>query len=190
MRQMTPIGLAWLLVTMNEIRPSAPSTSAATSLSASRLLLGLGRGLFFDLGLSPAPGFHPPPTNSKKYTTPISSPATIVFPSGVIAQHLKWALVGSVETTWPVATSHTLRVLSSDAETASRPSGLSATPSTLSHSAKFSQRLKQTCFYPIKLHQLITNLDQCILIGRLHYAMHRRGQKHELPLCPAYARLC
>jgi hypothetical protein len=68
-----------------------------------------------------------PPTHSKKCTSPALSPATIVFPFGVIAQQPKGLLVASVKMICPAGTSHTLGGSSNDIETASRPSALNAT---------------------------------------------------------------
>jgi hypothetical protein len=69
--------------------------------------------------------------NERKWTRPSPSPAMIV-PSSDIAQHHTSASQVKVVRMSPVPTSHTLTVLSHDADIAVRPFGVTATPSTTS----------------------------------------------------------
>src|SRR3954454_21871990 len=70
------------------------------------------------------------PTNSTKCNRPDSSPATIVRPSGLIAQQLIPASADQLATSAPSASSHTLTVWSCDPDTARLPSGVIATALT------------------------------------------------------------
>src|SRR6476469_5390863 len=70
------------------------------------------------------------PSSRRKYTRPDSSPATIVNPSGVIAQDVIELSPVKLAMTFPLNKSQTLRVLSDEPEIARLPSAVTATAYT------------------------------------------------------------
>ena len=81
--------------------------------------------------MSPIAGFVSSASMScRKCTLPDASPATIVRPSNETAQEVVRPSAVSKASSFPLSRSQTRSVLSSDAETARRPSGVMATPFT------------------------------------------------------------
>src|SRR4028118_1322056 len=70
------------------------------------------------------------PSSRRKYTRPDSSPATIVTPSGAIAQDAIELLPVKLAMTFPLDKFQTLRVLSHEPEIARLPSAVTATALT------------------------------------------------------------